>query len=759
MRRAGLKVVDAYRSISPSTKAVALIVLVVLVANGMYVSGLANNNPISWTTGIAHRVCVLTCGRPAIDPNLGYVTQTLGHEAAMDLLHGHFPWWTYTQGLGQPLAGEMQSGAFFPLTLLFAFSSGLVWFHVCLEMIAGVSTYFLARRLSLPVLVATCAGIVFALNGTYAWVGNSVLNPVAFLPMLILGVEMVLQSAASPKNRGWYITAIALALSLYAGFPEVAYLDALLALGWGIVRFFSVAPEQRGRALRRLGLGVAVGIFLALPILVPFLDYLKVGFIGAHTASADGSLALPHYALAAFFDPYVYGTIFANSNVAAMWDGIGGYFGASVCALALVGLFGAKSRALRIFLGGWVLLAMAGTFNILGLHQMWNLIPIVSRSSFSRYSAPGCELAIAILAAFGLHDFTQSVRAKRLLTTTSAFMALVLLWCVHEARTYNAGQTYATSEIHSLDIAVQVLPFVALFFLLVLAQLGRFRITLPLIAFVVVGESLLLFAVPTTQSPKKVTIDYAPIAFLQKNEGQERFVDFALLYPDWGTYFGLNELSDADLPFPQNFKHFIETDLEPGLRPGNEFVVSGGEPGIIKLEHSVVNHFQQYEGASVKYLLMPVHARLIKGLATRGVTEVFHDAVAAIYEMPHPRPYFSASSSCAVLGTSDNEVTLHCPKASTLLRTELSMPGWTAEVNGKRVPITTVEHVYQEVTVPAGRSTVTYSFFPPHEREALGAGLLGVLFLLGSLVNERRRFIPTRHTTHESLSVDPDPPE
>ena len=52
-----------------------------------------------------------------IDPNVGFITQSLGHLAALDILHGHLPWWNYFEGLGQPLAGEMQSAALFPLTL------------------------------------------------------------------------------------------------------------------------------------------------------------------------------------------------------------------------------------------------------------------------------------------------------------------------------------------------------------------------------------------------------------------------------------------------------------------------------------------------------------------------------------------------------------------------------------------------------------------------------------------------------------------
>ena len=137
-----------------------------------------------------------------IDPNVGFITQPLGHLAAMNLLHGHLPWWNYFEGLGQPLVGEMQAAALFPLTLLFALSSGLLWFHISLEVIAGVSTYFLARRLGVPAGFATVGGVLFALNGTYAWLGNAVLNPIAFIPMLLLGIEMIYDSAEQPVAQG-----------------------------------------------------------------------------------------------------------------------------------------------------------------------------------------------------------------------------------------------------------------------------------------------------------------------------------------------------------------------------------------------------------------------------------------------------------------------------------------------------------------------------------------------------------------------------
>jgi len=739
------RVYALYRRFPAWVPPIALIILIVLMGNAMYVLRLANDNPISWTAGVSHHLCRVTCGRPAIDPNVGFITQSLGHQAAEDLLHGHFPWWNYFQGLGQPLAGEMQSAALFPLTLLFALSSGLMWFHITLEVIAGISTYFLARRLSVPVVFATVAGMLFALNGTYAWLGNAVLNPVAFLPMLLLGIEMIFDSGSSSTNRGWYLAAIALALSVYAGFPEVAYTDGLFCVGWVIVRFFALPRAHRSRVLRRLGLGGVMGVILALPALVPFDDFLKVAFIGSHTSAIDGMIRLPSESISGIFDPYVFGTIFSSQNVDSFWGEIGGYFGAGICVVALVGLAGPKMRSLRIFLGAWILAGLAGAFDFLHARVIWNLIPLVNTSSFPRYVMPSCEMALVILAAFGVADIAASPRAKRLFTTAGVLMVVVLLLCVREAESYNRG-VVITGKARVIFIGLDLLPWIALVLLLVLGRFTKYKWAPILISAVIVGEAMLYFFVPTAESPKAITIDYAPIHFLQKHLHQERFLDFAVLYPNWGTEFGINSLSAIDLPFPRRYKNFIEDQLYPGLYPGNQFVVKGGMTGIDELEVKLIHHFTAYEDASVKYLLVPSSIIINPELTKLGVTEVYHDTLATIYQMPYTRPFFStSSSSCSVQSASDDVATVTCAKAGEhLVRTELSMKGWTATVNGQAATIRTVDGVYQQVALPEGTSTVVYRFYPPHERYALLVAFLGSLFLIGSIVNERVPFVTNR---------------
>lgn len=747
MNNARASLVARYRRLPASTTPVLVIVLGVLLGNILFLVGLANVNPISWTAGISRILCNVTCGRPMIDPNVGYITQSLGHAAAMDLLHGHFPWWNYFQGLGQPLAGEMQSAALFPLTILFALPSGLLWFHASLEVIAGVSTYFLAKRLSMPTFVATGVGVLFALNGTYSWLGNAVLNPIAFLPMLILGIEIIYDNASSSSRKGWYVAAIALALSLYAGFPEVAYFDALFCGGWAVVRFFSVPRKARLVAVRRLGVAGVVGGALALPILVPFADFMKVANVGSHAAGGESTAHLGFHAASMFIDPYVYGLIFANPNAATAWGGIGGYFTFSVVALALLGLFGKRLRPLRIFLAAWALVGIASIFNISFFHQLFNLLPLAKGADLPRYIMPSCEIALIILAGLGIMDLAKERRAQRLFTVTTLVAILLLLWGALEAHTWNAGLTH-TPKTQMVYTVLDALPFVAALALLILGRFSFAKIVPLLITIVVVGETIVMFQVPTGGAAKQINIDMAPIHYLQKNQGQQRFLDLGVLTANWGSQFDINSLSAIDLPFPATFAKLISTTLYPNFpAPLNQFVIHSGMNGIIAQEQQVVNHFAAYEDASVKYLVAPSAVVILSALTKLGVIQVFHDDIVTIYELPHPRPFYSTvSSTCSVSSTSNDAATVSCPSVgSTLIRTELSMAGWHAYVNGKEVPITTSDIAYQSVPVPAGTSTVTFSFSPPHVRYALLAALLAALFLALSWIREQVSSTSPRH--------------
>ena len=259
---------------------------------------------------------------------------------------------------------------------------------------------------------------------------------------------------------------------------------------------------------------------------------------------------------------------------------------------------------------------------------------------------------------------------------------------------------------------------------------------------------------PSAEAPKQITLDEAPIAFIKAHQGHERFLDFGVLYPNWGSQYGLYEISQVDLPFPHAYADYLANVLYPSLTPSNQFTIHGGMAGIIFQEKNLIAHFGAFEDASVKYLLFPHQVPIDPALTRLGVKEVFRDSLAAIYEMPSPRPFVSASSpSCIVSVVSVNHTSVLCPKGpATLLRTELSMPGWSATVNGRPAAITTIDGVYQSIEVPAGASKVRYFFRPPHETLALVLAGLALIFSIATWALSRRR------RSHPPQDAAPDVP-
>ena len=598
----------------------------------------------------------------------------------------------------------------------------------------------------MPIFFATVGGMLFALNGTYAWLGNSVLNPVAFLPMLVLGIEMIFDSSSSKTNRAWYIAAIALALSLYAGFPEVAYMDGLFAVRGQSFESSTCLGRSDHVPFDGSASVALMGVILALPILVPFDDYLKVAFVGGHTAAVDGVAQAPQESL-------------ARSSILTSLARSSPMRPSPRCGVELAATSGQESAYSPLLVSSDRSFAHYESFSESGPQFLSrgpstfsgsaSLESDSSRQQLLRFRATSCRAAnsaLFILAAFGLCDFTlvhaikaHFYRGGSRDGTRPALMRErgTFLQQGHDVqlieRTTSSLSAYSSSRSSRSACCSCSAYWTALN--------GR----LPSSRSSSLERRSSTSSCPPPSHPSRSRSTTPRSSISKRIRDEERFLDFAVLYPNWGTEFGLNELSDIDLPFPRAFKNLLEDQLDPGLNPGNQFVVKGGMTGVKHLEYELANHFKAYEDASVKYLLMPSSVPLNPRLAKLGVTEVFHDSLATIYKMPTFRPFYStALSSCTITSTTTNEATVDCPTATTLIRTELSMKGWKAFVNGKQETIVTKDHVYQQITVPAGVSTVTFTFSPPRERDALIVAVLGGLFLVGSLINERHPFVPGR---------------
>jgi hypothetical protein len=420
--------------LSPDWRAMLAILAVVVAANAPVLFAFSDPNPLGPRSELVSGVTAGPLpGEATIDPNDGFISQALGHRAALDLLHLRLPWWDPYEGTGAPLAGGMTSAAFFPPTLLTVFSNGQIYERVLLEIVAGLSVYLLLRRISLSRRACVPSAIAFALNGTFAWFAITPINAVAVLPALLLGVELAYSRSVSGRRGGWWLIAVAGAVSLYAGFPEVAYIDGLLCLCWFAWRCGCL----RGKPLRafagKAASGAIVGVLLSAPLLLAFFDYLAEAELGSHSGSAVGMVHLPTPALSQLMLPYVYGPIFAFGDtkltLTTIWGEVGGYLSTSLLLFALLGLVSTGRRGLRLLLLAWIVLALARMYAkppLLG--DLVGLLPEMSRVAFFRYGFPSVELAVVVLAGLGLDELTRaSPSRRRSAIVASASLAVVTL--------------------------------------------------------------------------------------------------------------------------------------------------------------------------------------------------------------------------------------------------------------------------------------------------------------------------------------------
>jgi hypothetical protein len=734
---------------SERSRSVIIILLVVLFANSTYLFHVFNANPINQLSGLDTTVQPgLLQGENNIDPDIGFTSQALGHRAAVDWLHGQIPWWNPYEGVGAPLAGEMQSAALFPLNAFNLLPDGQLYFRIVLELAAGIGTYLLVRRFTRSNAPAVVGGIAFALNGTFSWLFHAPGNPVALLPFLLLGLEWAREGALSQRRKGWALVGAAIALSIYAGFPETALLDGLLAALWLVVRAFGLTRRDLITYIQSISLGVFSGILLAAPILVAFLDYIPNANLGLHnaglaTTSLSANTALPSQVL-----PYVFGPIKGlttpSAPLDAFWTFIGGYLGISLCLLALIGLVDRRYRALRIALAIWIIVGLARLVGMSWAVHVVNAIPGVKWTIFIRYASPSWELALVVLAALGLDDLIRRSTARLAVVGSGAVMLVIILLCWHAAQPvfhalagvpHNrawavASLTWSLAMVIGI-VALGLLPDVGI------SNLNVARFRRGALASFVVLDVTAMFMVPQFSAARQAVFDAKPVNFLQQHLGEHRFYTLGPLVPNYGSYFGLSSVGLQDNPSPKAYANFIHDHLDTNAMPDAFSGTIMANPEGPTPAQELADHLSSYEAVGVKYVLLPAGLGLPSGSGP-ALRQVFSDTTTRILELPHPAGLFGAvGGRCSVHGLSETAVEVNCKEPSTIVYREMRMPGWHAQVNGDPVAVHADGQIFQSVRVPAGRSTVEFSFTPPRETVAFMAFGLGIALLVMAWASSR----------------------
>ena len=780
---------------------VACIFVAVVAANLPALLHLVTSNPLNIDAYLSPGKSAWLPGLPYIDPNSGFTTQALGHRAALDWIHGHIPWWNPFEGVGSPLAGEMQSGAFFLPTFLLVFHQGMLFLQIFLETTTGWATYLLARRLGVGRTFSIAGGVAFGMCGTYAWLSHAPIRPIVLLPLSLLGVEHALAAAREQRPGGWRLLGVALAFSILAGFPETTFIDGLFVAWWTVFRLAGPGRACWRPLVAKLAAGILVGVALAAPLIVAFVTYLPSASLGGH-GHVLAHAGLRATGLSQVILPYSLGPIFGFQAagggidvISGLWGSVGGYLSATLIAAALVGLVGRDNRMLRVGLGVWALLCLLRTYDFQPVVHLMAAVPAINATAFFRYANPSWELAVVILAVLGLDDIACRVTRRGVLVGSAVLTGAMVAWAGMTAWPVmaHAGTTTPGHGNHQVYV-IWSMAFAGL--VLVLLVVGGWRAARRsraapsrrtkqirrrgriLAATAICVESTLLLGFTYASAPPPPTLHLGSVTWLQAHLGTYRFATLGPIQPNYGSYFGIAEVNTTDLPEPSDWVIYVNSELDTNspalLFTGAAIIDRQAQSPAAEF----TSHLANFEAVGVRYIVTNANGLDVIGarFPTAGTTTwpggprvVYHDSFAEIWELPTPAPLFSlvagspensvdtttfVGAGCTVSGQGWDQATVTCSRPSMLIRQVQFMPGWSADVNGNPVAVNKVPFgptgLFQEVSVPSGRSIVRFNFLPPHETAAILVAFLAGVVLIGSFPRVRGYRPRRSHQTHRT---------
>jgi hypothetical protein len=720
--------------------AVLIIILLPLLINLPSLLGWWSVDPIFVSRIASFYPRQLFPGFPFTDPNVGWTAQALGKLSADEWLSGRIPWWNYYSGVGLPLAAEMQPGALFlPLVLLNHFSNGTLYIKVILQILSGLGTYLLLKKIGLLRLSAIAGAILYEFNGAFALHGAPNITPMGFLPWLILGIERAREKAVAGAGCGWLTIAISLALSIYAGFPETAYIDGLLAAVWSLWRIVNVQTESRYRFIMKLATGVIVGLLLSVPIIIPFAEYVGHSDIGFHNI---GFLGLYKEALPLLFLPWLYGGICTSPQIFWVQSNVGGFLSATQLAVIVTGLFATRRCSLYIVLLLWILICIGRTFALPLVSTLVDLVPLLKQTLFFRYSPPSWTFCSAVLCAMVINDislghFHSLQRSIGGLLCALAIAAISLYPAWNLVRELYVLDGYRVFLWVSLSWGLASMLMAA--FLFKLAK-ERPAIAGRAITALLAIDAIALFSVPLFSGGTSASSSSDGVNYLKKRIGRDRFYTLGPIAPNYGAYYHIASINYSYLPVAENWVEYIREHIDPYADQAVfDGFAHGRDPKAPTPAEVLRENIGEYEQIGVRYVVTfhsqnPFEREQEKARPQR----VFESTDMDIYELPGARPYFEVvQGECDLHGENRSTISVNCSLESKLIRRELYYPGWKASLGGRNVHIEAYNGIFQAIKIPPGQYEITFSYTPTHMRGISVSFLLGVLWLTTGMIRSR----------------------
>ena len=334
---------------------------------------------------------------------------------------GELPLWNPHNYAGHPIAAVPTGGLFWPLHWIYFaapswhYYGWSAWLRITLS---GLFMLLFLRQLGTARLPATLGAVAFALCGfSVVWLNHPHTQVSMFLPLLFYFVE---RTASRPSLKAVGLLAPIIALVFLGGHLQTA---AHVLIGFGLyVLFRWLVPLRHSRldprGLLHLAAAGLIGLCIAMPLLLPFFEYMRVSHLAMITSERDlvGSVE-PLSALRFLFAPDASGHPQAGDYSGPFGhhlnyqELVGGFVGRLVLLLSLVGLFLGRREKRTWFFAGLGLFALLVACQVPPFYEAMQSIPLVKSSKLFRFFLL-VAFSLSTLGAIGLDRLLRQLAGR-----------------------------------------------------------------------------------------------------------------------------------------------------------------------------------------------------------------------------------------------------------------------------------------------------------------------------------------------------------
>jgi len=472
---------------------------------------------------------------------------------------GHVPLWNDLSGCGSPLLADVQAKALSPLHAVLMLKADMATYNltILLELwIAAAGTFLFGRAIGLGRIAAVLPALSFVFCPFLGWfielLGNGY--------MLYPPVFWLFTMAARRPTPGWACAAgVSVAALILSSHPEMSFLGTLFATLYTVLLFAFDAfesglepPQLRKLAVRQIGIAAVVAFCLSAPMLLPFVDYLRLA-----DCYKFGTKTIEHI-------PF---SVLALNMLQPTMGAASLYMGALTLLCLPVSFVIADTRLRKVLFSITITAAIGEAFTArMFPFNFLNFGPFAA--VIANYAQPVTLLLIAVAAGIGMEQLVRAKvsaksKAGKLLLMAAATVVVVplLLRILHVPLTGLAFDTsLPPAHLDNRDWlrAVGVTLGICL---LVFAKtklkrsFGTAIVTL-CIAISFIGETALarkgLALQPQFDYP---SVDC--IKELQKRDGRFIATGNHILKPNTNIVYGIKDLRFHNPMFPRRYRSFM----------------------------------------------------------------------------------------------------------------------------------------------------------------------------------------------------------